>query len=232
MLPSLFGAKPRKPALQKTTLQCKVCGMENNWASEHLQVIRTLMERSALYRRALAPIMIVSGCIGLAAAVVPCVVPIDSDRTFSLFWLGVSLIALVADLLLVRRQALKEAEPFWSLPTRRVVEALLPAFIAGFVAAVAEVFISGSSTAWLLAVAWIIAYGCALHAAGFFMQRGFKLFGWVFIVSGSALLLAGVALPQLATIEVAHYLMGVFFGVLHLGYGVYLYFTEKRKPSA
>ena len=31
--------------------------MEPNWAAEHLQVIRTLMERSALYRRALAPIM-------------------------------------------------------------------------------------------------------------------------------------------------------------------------------
>jgi hypothetical protein len=206
--------------------------METNWASEHLQVIRTLMERSALYRRALAPIMIVSGCIGLAAATVPCFVQIDSDRLFSLFWMGVSLVALMADLLLVRRQALKEAEPFWSLPTRRVVDALLPAFVVGFVAAVAGMFISGASTAWLLAVAWIIAYGCALHTAGFFMQRGIKLFGWVFILSGSALLLAGVLLPQLATIEVAHYLMGVFFGVLHFSYGIYLYFTEKRKHSA
>jgi hypothetical protein len=29
-------------------------GMESNWAVEHLQTIRTLMERTALYRRALA----------------------------------------------------------------------------------------------------------------------------------------------------------------------------------
>jgi len=42
--------------------------MESNWAAEHLQVIRTLMERSALYRRALAPIMIFNGVVGLAAA--------------------------------------------------------------------------------------------------------------------------------------------------------------------
>lgn len=206
--------------------------METNWASEHLQVIRTLMERSALYRRALAPIMIVSGAIGIAAAIVPCFVPIDSDRAFSLFWLGVSVVTMVTALLRVRRQALKEAEPFWSLPTRRVVEALMPAFFVGLAAAAACVVISGSSTGWLLAVAWIIAYGCALHAAAFFVQRGIKLFGWVFIGGGSLLLLIGVLSPQLATLEVAHYLMGVFFGVLHLCYGIYLYFTEKRKHSA
>jgi hypothetical protein len=38
--------------------------MDTNWAAEHLQTIRTLMERSALYRRALAPIML---CAGAAA---------------------------------------------------------------------------------------------------------------------------------------------------------------------
>ena len=38
--------------------------METNWAAEHLQVIRTLMERSAVYRRALAPIMTFNGAIG------------------------------------------------------------------------------------------------------------------------------------------------------------------------
>jgi hypothetical protein len=27
----------------------------------------------------------------------------------------------------------------------------------------------------------------------------------------------------------AHGIMGFFFGVLHLAYGVYLYFTEQRK---
>ena len=33
-------------------------GMESNWAEENLQTIRTLMERSAIYRRCLAPITI------------------------------------------------------------------------------------------------------------------------------------------------------------------------------
>ena len=42
--------------------------MDSNWASEQLQTIRTLMERSAIYRRALAPIMLVAGAAGVVAA--------------------------------------------------------------------------------------------------------------------------------------------------------------------
>ncbi len=30
----------------------------------------------------------------------------------------------------------------------------------------------------------------------------------------------------------AHWLMGFFFGVLHLAYGAYLYLTERKNPVA
>ena len=43
--------------------------MQTDWASENLQVIRTLMERSAVYRRALAPVMGLVGATGIAAGV-------------------------------------------------------------------------------------------------------------------------------------------------------------------
>jgi len=43
--------------------------MQSNAAVEHLQVIRTLMERSALYRRALAPMMLLAGVVGTIASV-------------------------------------------------------------------------------------------------------------------------------------------------------------------
>jgi hypothetical protein len=203
--------------------------METNWASDHLQTIRTLMERSTLYRRALAPVMIVSGCIGIAAAVVPCFVKIESNRSFSLFWLGVSLVAVAAAFFLVRRQALKDAEPFWSMPTRRVMQALMPAFLVGFAAGLYGTLREQPSLAWLLALAWIIIYGCALHAAGFFMQNRMKTFGWVFIIGGCAVLFASTTQPALRTSEAAHYLMGSFFGILHVACGIYLYFTEKQR---
>ena len=105
--------------------------MESNWAAEHLQVIRTLMERSALYRRALAPIMIFNGVVGLAAAALGWALQVGSPRAFILFWAGVGVVAMAGSFLLVRRQALKESEPFWSPPTRRVTQALLPPLAAG-----------------------------------------------------------------------------------------------------
>jgi len=206
--------------------------METNWASDHLQTIRTLMERSALYRRALAPIMIVSGCIGVAGALVTCFFKIESNRAFSLFWLGVSMVAVAVSFVLVRRQALKDSEPFWSLPTRRVTEALLPAFLVGFAAGVFGILREQPSLPWLLTLAWIIIYGCALHAAGFFMQNRMKRFGWIFIIGGCAVLFASTAWPGLRTPEAAHYLMGGFFGVLHVACGIYLYFTEKQGNAA
>jgi hypothetical protein len=76
-------------------------------------------------------------------------------------------------------------------------------------------------------------YGCALHAAGFFMSRGIKWLGWIFIACGSGLLLCmfvDVHVPVLYGCgpEGGHLAMGASFGLLHLAYGIYLYFTEKR----
>src|SRR5438309_10431880 len=93
-------------------LRSKVSRMETNWAVEHLQVIRTLMERSAVYRRALAPVMVLTGAVGTVAALAGCLARIESPRAFFVYWLLVGLAALVGALLLVRRQALREGEPF------------------------------------------------------------------------------------------------------------------------
>jgi preprotein translocase subunit SecG len=214
--------------------------MESNWAAEHLQVIRTLMERSALYRRALAPIMIFNGVIGLAAAALGWALRIGTPHAFILYWAGVSVIALTGSFLLVRRQALKESEPFWSPPTRRVTQALLPPLATGFIVTAGAFLRDGPvpglgppTTELWIPLSWVVLYGCAIHAAGFFMQRGMKLFGWACIVGGSALLAAelagctGAAHPLDRTYAV----MGFFFGGLHLAYGVYLYFTEQRRNA-
>lgn len=227
-----FFSKRKKILVIPMTLQYKANSMETNWASEHLQTIRTLMERSALYRRALAPVMIVTGSIGVLAAIVPCLVRIHSNAGFSSFWMGVSLISLIAAFLLVRRQALSEGEPFWSSPTRRVTQALLPAFVVGLAAGVLFVAAPLPDVAWLLSIVWVIAYGCALHPAGFFMQRGIRLFAWLFIGGGCLALYVMTFCPPFQTTEAAHHLMGTFFGVLHLAYGIYLYFTERKKKTA
>ncbi len=203
--------------------------MESNWATEHLQVIRTLMERSAVYRRALAPIMTFSGVVGIVGGVVGWVMKINSDRGFVLFWSGVAALALLGSLLLVRRQALKDAEAFWSPPTRRVAQAMLPPFTIGMFVAVVVVFRFRADAAFIqtvLATVWAWFYGCALHSAGFFISRGIRILGWTYCAIGCALLGSLSCMEEFYLQP--HLLMGGLFGGLHLACGIYLYFTEKR----
>ena len=197
------------------------------------------MERSALYRRALAPVMIFNGSLGTIAASAGMVLKIDAPRVFIIYWIVVSVLAVAGSFLLVRRQSLKESEPFWSPPTRRVTQALLPAFAAGcFIGIVAAVQLNSApqelgyvmAMLWL-PLAWVILYGCAVHAAGFFMPRGMKVFGWIFIIGGCGLFAIGIP-NGISRLDYANGIMGFFFGVLHLLYGVYLYFTEKGKNAA
>jgi hypothetical protein len=196
--------------------------MQTDWASENLQVIRTLMERGAVYRRALAPVMGAIGLTGLASAGLAIAIGVNTGGAFACYWMAVAVVCLAEALLLVRRQALKDDEPFWSPPTRRVTQALGPAFFCGMMAGLAVLRLNLGG-ARLLPPAWMVLYGCALHSAGFFMPRGFKLFGWGFIVTGCSWVM--VDPPSLSS---ANWAMGVFFGGAHAAYGLYLYFTEKR----
>lgn len=206
--------------------------MDSNWAAEHLQTIRTLMERSAVYRRALAPITLYVGVTGVLAAAAGLFFHLNSARAFGGLWLGTALVAVAGALGIARRQAFKENEPFWSPPTRRVAQALLPPLTAGMCLGVVFSLagLEGGFTL-LLALLWVLFYGCALHAAGFFAPRGVKLLGWIFIASACIIMVvAGITNSDLNL--KAHWVMGYFFGALHLIYGGYLYLTEKGKNPA
>jgi hypothetical protein len=88
---------------------------------------------------------------------------------------------------------------------------------------------------WWLPPIWMVLYGCAIYSAGFFMPRGMKLFGWLFIGLGSGIMVVvnqrsdASGMPALVW---AHLVMGLVFGGGHLAYGLYLYFTEPRKLAA
>jgi hypothetical protein len=139
-------------------------------------------------------------------------------------------VAVTGAFLLARRQAIKDHEPFWSPPTRRVAQALLPPLLAGLSLGLL-LMVFGHGIELAVSLIWILFYGCALQAAGFFMPRGIKWFGCFFILSSCGLFYAFML--QWFDFEVdPHELMGFFFGVLHLAYGAYLYLTEKGKNAA
>jgi hypothetical protein len=207
--------------------------METDLATENLQAIRSLMERSAVYRRALAPVMAAIGLTGILAAVLGALLHFSNARIFVAFWLAASALCLAEAFLLTRRQALLDAEPFWSPPARRVSRALSPAFFAGLAAGLPFLAYDTPPTrsVWPLVPAWMILYGCGLHAAGFFMPRGVKLFAWAFVLCGCALGFAGLSLGGRLSLADANWAMGALFGGTHWAYGIYLYFTEKRGES-
>lgn len=206
--------------------------MESQWAVENLQVIRTLMERSALYRRALAPVMLLNGVLGVIAGGIGYYLHMGSLRSFALFWAAVAIVALAGSFALVRKQALRDKETFWTPPTRRVTLAMVPPLATGGLLG-ALCFASSSQfnpalharLMMILPAAWIILYGCAFHAAGFFMPRGLRLFGWLAMILG--LLFIAWTLWTDSRGE-GSAIMGIYFGGVHLAYGVYLYFTEPR----
>jgi len=203
--------------------------MNSDWAAQQLHTIRTLMERSALYRRALAPVMTLTGVLGLAAGGLGWGMGVKNPLHFTLFWAATALVAVVGMSLLIRRQAFKAAEPFWSPPMRRVAQAVsLPALSAVVLSLLFCLTEPEPGSVYELMLVWLLLYGLALNAAGFFMRRGIRLFGWLMALTGLGLggyfLLAG---PP-AGGEAANGWMGALFGGPHLAYGIYLYFTESK----
>jgi len=204
--------------------------MNSNWAEENLQTIRTLMERSTVYRRAIAPIALFAGSVGILAAGIGLVFELETPLGFGLVWLIAAIVAITGAFFIVRRQAVKAGEPFWSPPTRRVAQILLPPMTAGMFVGFAFTYANHGNASVFLPFLWALFYGCALHSAGFFMPRGVRLFGWVYILA-TIVIVIGLLIIKPPGFS-AHWVMGFLFGVLHFGYGTYLYLTEKGKNAA
>ena len=200
-----------------------------NWAEENLKTIRNLMEHAALYRRALAPVAITVGVLGLAAAAFAQAVGWTEPNRFAAYWMGVAGVSMLSALLLIRRQALKGGEEFWSPPTRRVAQAMAPMLAVGLGLGVLELLRAPMEGDGIrLAAIWMILYGGALHSAGFFMQRGLRLLGWFFVIIG--IICLGISEfweTSWLVDSQAHWVMGWAFGVNNLVYGLYLKLTTE-----
>ena len=88
--------------------------MDSQSAAANLQTIRILMERSALYRRALVPIMITTGGIGVGAGILGRALNIETAKGFVGYWLAIAIVCMAVSFLIARRQAFKDREAFWS----------------------------------------------------------------------------------------------------------------------
>lgn len=210
--------------------------MNSDSAAENLQVIRTLMERSALYRRALAPMMLWAGTVGLGTGLVGWFLNIESGKPFIRLWGAVGLVTLLGCFLIVRRQAIKERERIWSAPTLRVARAICPSVVTGALFGLFALSFDVHAEAgieFILPLCWMIFFGFGIHSAGFFIPSRLQLLGWGFIGFPLAILavLGTGLITELPTYS-GHLLMAATFGGFHILAGVYLCFTEQRRPTA
>ncbi len=73
-----------------------------------------------------------------------------------------------------------------------------------------------------------------MHAMGFFMKRGIKLFGWVLILAGMSLYIAHNLpfyvdrIPDPAPYRKAHLQKAALYAGKHLANGINQYFTEEK----
>lgn len=201
-------------------------------AQAHLQTIRTLMERAALYRRALAPVMALLGLIGITASIVGFLSRIETFPLFMVYWMSIGIGSVIAAFLIIRRQAMSAGEAFWSPPARRVAQGILPPLVCGMFLTLVVAPTAGDDNAgiWRAIVAWTAMYGCALHAGGFFTEGGLQRCGWAFILTAAGMLTVSMMAPL--TAREAHLAMGFVFGGLHLAYSAYLRITEKKRQCA
>ncbi len=193
------------------------------------------MERTAVYRRALASTTLLVGIMGVTASVAGAVLKLESPHGFVAFWMGVAIVTLALAFALVRRQSIQDAEPFWSPPTKRVTQAAAPAVLVGVAVGVAALLSPANDplTAWRTVPLWMALYGCALHSSGFFMPRGIKLFGLFFTLVGSLFMVAINMLQtqgRMPSLAFAHGVMGATFGGLHIAYGAYIHKTQTTNP--
>jgi hypothetical protein len=200
-------------------------------ASAQLQIIRTLMERVALYRRALSTCSLLAGGVGTGAAFLGWFFQVSELPGFLLLWISTAMLTVSGVFLVIRREAVRNTEPFWTPPTRRFATAFLPAITAAVAATILLPGWMGSEARWLpplLASVWMACYGLGLHAAGFFMPRGIRWLGWLFL--GASVVLSAALDRQArsgpAGFAAAHGMMGLAFGGIHLAYGFYLRLTQ------
>jgi hypothetical protein len=204
--------------------------MDPTSASAQLQTIRTLMERVALYRRALVPCSLIAGTAGTLAAGAGWGLQVGSPAGFLTLWISTAAVTLAAAFLFIRREAISADEPFWTPPTRRVATAFLPSLVAAVLATATITAFTGPESRLipgLLPSVWMACYGLGLHAAGFFMPRGIRWLGWIFLGASVVLPIAltRTGLPTVPSYKPANLAMGIAFGLGHLEHGLYLRVT-------
>ncbi len=178
-------------------------------AADHLAFIRDTMVRAGRFTAVSGVGMIMSGLVGLAAAVLTPLAALPERRLA--LWLVAAVVAVSLSLISVARKARRSGQSLRAGPARTFALAFVPALAAGALLTGALV----RTAAWdLLPGAWLTCYGAAVVSGGAFSVRAVPVFGTILVALGALALFFPAATHV--------WLLGLGFGLLHLIFGLFI----------
>jgi hypothetical protein len=194
--------------------------MDTRQAAHTLEVIRTLMERTCEYRLLTASASLAAGSQAVAGALLFLVLNPADPAHFAAVWTLVFAGSLLGSLVGTVMRGRERGEQVWSRQARMVVLALTPSLFAGVVLTV-FFFVRGEHL-WLPGL-WMLCYGQGALATSAYAPSPIRWLGVAVLVLGALTLLLG---PAWGTV-----MMGVVFGLGHIGLGIALLIAERRERA-
>lgn len=188
--------------------------------------IRSMMERSSKFLSLSGWAGILAGVYALAGAwIVYHVLGFQPDEIFYsypdltnifLTATGVLFLALVSALLDSQRKAQKQDKKAWNATSRRMLASMaVPLFTGGILI----LLLISNGLLGLIAPLTLVFYGLALYNAGAYTIREVRVMGYVQMILG---------LLNMAFISYGLLFWAIGFGVVHIIYGIYMYFRFER----
>jgi len=142
------------------------------------------------------------------------------DLEFNLLKIGfgVLLVALIGGLLLTLRQSRKKNLPFWDRTTKNLLLNLAIPLVSGGLFIIALLLVH-PGTYGLIAPSCLVFYGLALINASKYTYTDIRFLGFCEIILG---------LIAMFNIGYGLYFWAIGFGVLHIFYGMLMYFKYER----
>jgi hypothetical protein len=194
--------------------------MDARQAARTLEMIRTLMERTCQYQLLTARAGLAAGCLAGAGSLAFLFLDPTNRIDFVAVWSLVFLGSLLATLMGTVMRGRERGERVWSRQARAVLWNLAPSLFAAL--ALTGYFVDQGKHLWLPGV-WMMCYGQGALATSAYAPRSIRWLGVAFLPLGALTLWLG---PNWATP-----MMGLVFGLGHIGLGVFLLIQERRESG-
>jgi hypothetical protein len=192
--------------------------MDPRQAAQNLELIRTLMERTVQYQLLTARAGLAAGCLACTGALLFTVLDKDNPWLFGVVWAAVFAGSLLATLVGTVLRSRERGERLWSRQARAVLLALAPSLFAAL--ALSAFYFMRGEHLWLPGI-WMLCYGQGALATASYAPAPIRGLGLAALLMGSLTLWLG---PTWSV-----FMMGLVFGLGHIGLGAALLVAERRE---